>query len=184
MGANHSSSRVSKSVKEERKAVSQQVLNARKDEMNAFQNQMASMYAENPDAVKQSIMIGEAAKKQLDRGGKPFDKKDLITILLFIDPKQMAHIDQLETLNMENLYTMIRAIIYDVKHHQSTMMRIANEPASHGMAPSQKSHHAMVKTGSALPSPPPLPPKRDALLRIGNGATSQSTDTVVLYNKK
>lgn len=126
MGQGQSAPRVSKVVKEERKKVATQVLDGRKSEINAFQERVASTYQDDPENAKRAIMAGECAKKQLERGGKPFDKTDLITILLYINPKQIENIAHLKTLVIEDLNALIRAIIYDVNYHQQSVLTIQN----------------------------------------------------------
>ncbi len=117
MGNNHG--RISKDEKERRKNVSEKIIIQRKEQISNVQNEVLTSFQTNPscssEEAKRTIMATECAKSQLDRGGKPLNKKDLITILIALDPKNIPNIDKLDSMRMEDLNALIRCIIYDTQ---------------------------------------------------------------------
>lgn len=112
MGNN--SGRISKDEKERRKSVSEKIISQRKEEISNLQNAVLH-HSSSPEDIKHTIMATECAKNQLERGGKPFNKKDLITIIIALDRKRVSDIDKLDKLRIEDLNALIRAIIYDMQ---------------------------------------------------------------------
>lgn len=61
------------------------------------------------------IRVTETSKKQLDRGGSPLTKPDLIAIVLALRPsmKNTNDLNRLDQMRTTDLISVIRCMIYD-----------------------------------------------------------------------
>jgi hypothetical protein len=66
--------------------------------------------------LQQTHAILQTATTQLNRGGSPFTKADLIAIICYIQPAYIDNIDELKKNTVEDLNTIIRLVIYDPNH--------------------------------------------------------------------
>lgn len=136
------------------KEVAQQVIFQRKAEIESVQQQLLENVQNQSGAsnsnvnVKETIMITEHAKSQLDRGGKPFNKMDLITIILAIDPNQMTHMNRLESLRIEDLNALIRTLIYDVNRFISKPETAIKPEVVARKSPLQEESNALILSPS------------------------------------
>ncbi len=170
MGAKQSNNRVSKDEKERRKDVQNHIINQRKSEINAIENHVVSNGNSSTQDIKQVIQATTYAQNQLDRGGKPFNKGDLVAIIVALDNKQVSNIDKLNGYRIEDLNALIRCIIYDMKNFvPNANNMITNEVKQHNNVVQQHnnnvqqsnniSSNALVLTNNKVL--PPLPPKPD-----------------------
>jgi hypothetical protein len=118
MGAQQSS-RVSKDEKERRKNVQNHILSQRKEEISAIENHVLSQGVQDVKVLKEVIQATTYAQNQLERGGKPFNKGDLVAIIVALDNQQVNNIDKLNCYRTEDLNALIRVIIYDSKNFVS-----------------------------------------------------------------
>ncbi len=170
MGANQSNSRVSKDEKNRRKDVQNHIINQRKSEINAIENHVVSNGNSSTQDIKQVIQATTYAQNQLDRGGKPFNKGDLVAIIVALDNKQVSNIDKLNGYRIEDLNALIRCIIYDMKNFvPNANNMITNEVKQHNNVVQQHNNNVqqsnnvnsntLVLTNNKVL--PPLPPKPD-----------------------
>lgn len=89
----------------------------RKQEINhvqqEFLNSMQSTAVIKSKDLVAMIKVTETAKNQLDRGGSVLTKPDLIAIIVALQSTTRNDIDRLESVNVSDLNSMIRSIIYD-----------------------------------------------------------------------
>jgi hypothetical protein len=155
MGAKQSNGRVSKDEKERRKDVQKHIIHQRKSEISAVENHVVSQ-VQDINVLKEVIQATTYAQNQLDRGGKPFNKGDLVAIIVALDNKQVSNIDKLNSYRIEDLNALIRCIVYDTKNFvPSSNNMIRNEVQQQNNIKSSSS--ALVITNNKVL--PPLPPK-------------------------
>lgn len=131
-------SRTNKGEKSRRESISHQIVNRRIEQVHQMENQMMSHARLNPnisnEEMKRMLKATEYAKNQLDRGGKPLTKTDLVTIILALDISKIDELDNLQSLRLEDLNTMIRCLIYDpqrfVPKHEMIMESERPSPVS------------------------------------------------------
>lgn len=63
--------------------------------------------------------VYDTAERQLNRKGLPFNKADLIAIILALDPQNSHRLYQLQTLPITDLNFIIRTIIYNPNIYQT-----------------------------------------------------------------
>lgn len=89
----------------------------RKQEINhvqqEFLNSMQSTAVIKSKDLVAMIKVTETAKNQLDRGGSVLTKPDLIAIIVALQSTTRNDIARLESVNVSDLNSMIRSIIYD-----------------------------------------------------------------------
>ncbi len=161
MGAKQSNGRVSKDEKERRKDVQNHIIHQRKSEISAVENHVVSQ-VQDINVLKEVIQATTYAQNQLDRGGKPFNKGDLVAIIVALDNKQVSNIDKLNCYRIEDLNALIRCIIYDTKNFvpsSNNMIRNEVQQSNVVQQPSnvKSSSNALVFTNTKVL--PPLPPK-------------------------
>ncbi len=169
MGAKQSNGRVSKDEKERRKDVQNHIIHQRKSEISAVENHVVSQ-VQDINVLKEVIQATTYAQNQLDRGGKPFNKGDLVAIIVALDNKQVSNIDKLNGYRIEDLNALIRCIIYDTKNFvpsSNNMIRnevqqpsnVVQQPSNVVQQPNnvKSSSNALVSTNNKVL--PPLPPK-------------------------
>ncbi len=159
MGANQSNGRISKDEKERRKDVQNHIIHQRKLEINTIESNFISQAQSgdvNVQDVKHVLQATAHAQNQLDRGGKPFNKGDLVAIIVALDNKRISDIDKLNNLRIEDLNGLIRCIIYDTKNFvPNSNNMLCNE--KHNFNDSNKSYSdSLVLHNNVVP---PLPPK-------------------------
>lgn len=132
MGAKQStSSRVNKDEKERRKNVQNHIISQRKEEISAIENHVLSNSGvQDVKVLKEVIQATTYAQNQLERGGKPFNKGDLVAIIVALDNQQVNNIDKLNCYRIEDLNALIRVIIYDSKNFVSQNNMITNSNQS------------------------------------------------------
>lgn len=96
------------------------IVTTRKKEIDSVQQQILSSSANSTaitttQDVVQMIKISETAKHQLDRGGGVLTKSDLVAILIALEPRMRANLNQLNETRVSDLNTAIRSIVYDPK---------------------------------------------------------------------
>lgn len=163
MGSKQSTStRVSKDERERRKNVQNHILSQRKEEISAIENHIVSNSikdgVQDINVLKEVIQATTYAQNQLERGGKPFNKGDLVAIIVALDNKQVTNIDKLNSYRIEDLNALIRVIIYDSKNFVPQNNMISNN--------SSKQSEKMTKSDAlvSIVNVPPLPPKHKLLL--------------------
>ncbi len=161
MGAKQSNNRVSKDEKERRKDVQNHIIHQRKSEISAVENHVVSQ-VQDINVLKEVIQATTYAQNQLDRGGKPFNKGDLVAIIVALDNKQVSNIDKLNCYRIEDLNALIRCIIYDTKNFVPSSNNMIRNEVQHSNVVQQPSNvksssNALVLTNTKVL--PPLPPK-------------------------
>ena len=86
----------------------------RKDNISQFQQHITSSNDINPNSKISAILLSNTADNQLNRGGKPLTKPDLIAIIVRIDQNKISEIESLNNFTVSDLNALIRTIIYDV----------------------------------------------------------------------
>ena len=175
MGAKQSTGRISKDEKERRKDVQNHIINQRKSEISAIENHVVSNGNSSIQDIKQVIQATTYAQNQLDRGGKPFNKGDLVAIIVALDNKQVTNIDKLNGYRIEDLNALIRCIIYDTKNfvpNSNNMISNETQPnnvvqqpnnmvqvvqQSNNVRSERSNNTSLVLTNNKML--PPLPPK-------------------------
>ncbi len=166
MGANQSqSSRVNKEEKERRKNVQNLIINKRKEELSAIENHVVSSGTNN---VKEIIQATTYAKNQLERGGKPLNKGDLVAIIIALDNKRICELDKLNTLRLEDLNALIRTIIYDFNNFDNKNNLLTNNSSNINSNINNSSNinsninsKNKKEDNNLLLVAPPLPPKKE-----------------------
>ncbi len=172
MGAKQStSSRVTKDEKERRKNVQNHIISQRKEEISAIENHVLSQGSQDVKVLKEVIQATTYAQNQLERGGKPFNKGDLVAIIVALDNQQVNNIDKLNCYRIEDLNALIRVIIYDTKNFvsQNNMITNGNQPEKVVKETSQNVRSdALVSRSDALVS------RSDALVSRSDALVSRS----------
>ena len=153
MGAKQSTStHVSKDEKERRKNVQNHIITQRKEEIKGIENHVLSNAGvQDVKVLKEVIQATTYAQNQLDRGGKPFNKGDLVAIIIALDNKQVNNIDKLNTYRIEDLNALIRVIIYDTKNFVSQNNMITNSTNS-----TSSSNEKVVKSNVLISRSEPI----------------------------
>jgi hypothetical protein len=130
MGLTESKPSSSQSSREQRERAKAQLVNERKAQLDNIQGEMLSsslpsssstsslpsssstVVAHQKDLVAM-IKITEKAKNQLDRGGGPLTKADLVAIIVALQPEMRSQIVKIEAMTTSDLNSTIRGIIYD-----------------------------------------------------------------------
>lgn len=177
MGAKQSistlASREAKKIeKERRKNVQNHIINQRKEEISAIENNVLSHGVQDIKVLKEVIQATTYAQNQLERGGKPFNKGDLVAIIVAIDNQQVNNIDKLNSYRIEDLNALIRVIIYDSKHFisQNNMILNSINTSSNQYKKVVKETSYEAKTNNVkennyamvIKNAPPLPPKPES----------------------
>ena len=113
---NEDSIPVSAEVKASREETTKQQLKHCKEEIEKMQTQFMNDRAiMSTRDLMSFIRITETSKKQLERGGSPFTKPDLIAIVLALRPqmKNTTDVNRLDQMRTSDLISLIRCIIYD-----------------------------------------------------------------------
>ncbi len=125
MGLTSSSpARVQREQREQREQRKTELIAERKAQLDAVQsNMMFSSGSAEPGSgvivpsrdIVNAILLTEKAKQQLNRGGGPLTKADLVAIVVALKPELRSadSVAQLEVLNTSDLNSMIRSIVYD-----------------------------------------------------------------------
>jgi hypothetical protein len=116
---NSNSSKISKDVKEERASKKKELIHNRVSEINSIQESVIKNNINDMDAIKQAVILGEVAKKQLEKGGSSLNKADLIAIIAKLDPLSLTRLDELQKLTIQDLNSLIRSNIYDYSQSRS-----------------------------------------------------------------
>ncbi len=167
MGAQQSS-RVNKDEKDRRKNVQNHIISQRKEEISAIQNHVVSNAVKegmlDVKVIKEVIQATTHAQNQLERGGKPFNKGDLVAIIIALDNKQVNNIDKLNSYRIEDLNALIRVIVYDTKNFvsENTMISDRTNNTNKINHPTKQSE-TMVLKNDIVNTPPPLPHKKNML---------------------
>lgn len=179
MGAKQST-RVNKDEKERRKNVQNHIISQRKEEISTLENHVISNAGlQDVKVLKEVIQATTYAQNQLERGGKPFNKGDLVAIIVALDNQQVNNIDKLNCYRIEDLNALIRVIIYDTKNFVSQNDRISqNNMITNSNQPEKavKSDVLVSRSDALVPirsnvkenkkndilSLPPLPPKPES----------------------
>ncbi len=156
-------SRTNKDERSRRESISHQVVNKRMEQVHQVESQLMDHARSNPNVsneeIKRMMKATEYAKNQLDRGGKPLTKTDLVTIILALDISKIDELDNLQSLRLEDLNTMIRCLIYDprrfVPKHEMIMESERTTPVSNQViVSSQKveevNHKRMISDTSSV----------------------------------
>ena len=152
MGAKQATStHVSKDEKERRKNVQNHIISQRKEEIKGIENHVLSNAGvQDVKVLKEVIQATTYAQNQLDRGGKPFNKGDLVAIIIALDNKQVNNIDKLNTYRIEDLNALIRVIIYDTKNFVSQNNMITNSTSNTSNTNSTPSSNEKVVKSNVL----------------------------------
>jgi hypothetical protein len=126
-------SRITGEERKKRDEIKNQAILHRKSEIENVQNNILTN--KNNTSIISSetlkiLQVTEVAKDQLDRGGAPLTKTDLIAILRILDPDLSNKTSLLLTLTISDMNSMIRNIIYDPKqllHSISKVKKIQYE---------------------------------------------------------
>ncbi len=161
MGAQQSNGRVSKVEKEHRKDVQNHIIHQRKSEINAIENHVLSNENSSIQDMKQVIQATTYAQNQLDRGGKPFNKGDLVAIIVALDNKQVSNIDKLNSYRIEDLNALIRCIVYDTKNFVPSSNNMIRNEVQQSNNIRSNSNALVIANNKVLPPLPPKPEKKE-----------------------
>ena len=99
---------------EESDEIKRRTIADRKKNINDFQQHMTGSNDINTGVKISAILLSNTADNQLNRGGKPLTKADLIAIIVRIDQNKISEIESLNNFTVSDLNALIRTIIYDV----------------------------------------------------------------------
>jgi hypothetical protein len=114
--------RVSSEERQKRNAVKRTAVQERLAELKETYDEKAVVSYSLADRL-----IGNAKIQQLQRGGAPFTKADLIAILLCIENKQDSDAVHYRVLSCDDLRSAVRLHIYSVKKKEQPLARHAIE---------------------------------------------------------
>ncbi len=166
MGAKQSTLSISREDKkienERRKNVQNHIISQRKEEISALENHVLSNSGvQDVKVLKEVIQASTYAQNQLNRGGKPFNKGDLVAIIVALDNKQVNNIDKLNNYRIEDLNALIRVLIYDSKNFmspQNNMIMNSNNVTNQNDVKDMTNQNQVNIVNLAMITPP-LPPK-------------------------
>jgi len=124
---NTDSKSISQEVKKSREELTKHQLQQCKDEIEKMQTQyMNDRSIMSTKDLMAFIQVTETSKKQLERGGMPLTKPDLIAIVLNLKPqmKTSDHLSQLNQMRASDLISLIRCIVYDPQVKQEVHLQI------------------------------------------------------------
>jgi hypothetical protein len=182
MGAKQSTStsftREEKKIENERrKNVQNHIISQRKEEISAIENHVISNAGvQDVKVLKEVIQATTYAQNQLERGGKAFNKGDLVAIIVALDNQQVNNIDKLNCYRIEDLNALIRVIIYDSKNFVSQNNMItdrtndtnitssSNEKVlkSNALISRSEPRSNIKENNYSMVIAPPLPPKPES----------------------
>lgn len=136
------------------------------------------------EELVKSVFYTETAKEQIKKGGASLTKVDLIAIILLIDSTKIHTIDNLKSLTVSDLNSIIRSIIYDTNTYNKPQNteRITNNSTS---SLKQKSEKSLKIENELIPTPPDKP-KRGRPLALPPSTTPQNPNTsseLVIHKK-
>lgn len=70
------------------------------------------------------MTVLEKSKEQLNRGGAPFTKADLIAIICYIEPQYLTNLEEIKKHTVEDLNAIIRLVIYDPSHYNKSPVQM------------------------------------------------------------
>lgn len=120
MGLTDSKPVTSANAREEREKAKADLVTRRKAQLESLQGELLSSASSasstsvlsNRDTIAM-IRVAEKARSQLDRGGGPLTKADLVAIVLALHPEMRSQIVHIEGMTSADLNSTIRGIIYD-----------------------------------------------------------------------
>jgi hypothetical protein len=115
-----------------REVSKQTIAQQRKQEITNLQQSIVSERAlVNPADIVRMVKVTETAKTQLDRVGNALTKSDLVAIVIALDSTMRNRLEELESMRVTDLNSLIRSIIYDPKRlFQSTSQPAASSSVS------------------------------------------------------
>jgi len=134
---NINAKRATKKQKNERKLFQETVMQDMKSELIRYQEQQARNLIKTVKESDNEILatnvvmnsqfqssIINTAKEQIQRGGMPFTKADLIAIICFMRPEYVNNTQTISEKTVSELNAFIRMIIYNPKTYENTFLEL------------------------------------------------------------